>query len=966
MNREELKRILQNPPAFYRGKPFWSWNGKLEKEELLRQIGVLNEMGFGGFFMHSRTGLKTEYLSDEWFELIRACVEKAKELNMEAWLYDEDRWPSGYCGGVISMNRENRLRFFSLYHSDEEALECEEVCRILLRYAIKLEKDKTGEDRLIDYYLVNSREEVKEGYIYAVFAEEEQKPSSFYNGYTYIDAMNKNVTEEFLRSTHEKYYEKCGDLFGTVIKGIFTDEPYRGAAFSGFSIDNKNKMNMTPYTKEIFNAYKEKYGEKLNIPEVYWRKKGVIFNETSERYVDILDDLFLNNFAKPYKEWCNSHNLIFTGHILHEDSLSIQASLTGSCMRFYEYMDFPGIDCLTKGASAYWIAKQCSSISRQLGKKLTLSELYGVTGWDMSFEEYKEIGDWQAFYGINLRCPHLSMYTMEGEGKRDYPASILHQNAWTSDWKYIEDYFSRINIITSEGERVVDTVVITPIREMWGQVRKGWNNFLTPCEEAGKIDEEYFKEFLDLRDLNIDFDYGDEEIISRYGKVVEEDGKVYLSIGKVKYFNVLLRKPFRMGEKAQEILQEFINKGGRIFSKVEELIDYSLVTVPKGVVCSIYRLGGDIWLYFLNTNLNNNTCGKISLAKEFKELNGEIIDIRNGKEKGKIDFTKEWNFAPSEELIVRLTKEDVNDIENDIEYKEIKYPEEFDYELSEHNVITLDEAVFYINGEKRKNGETESVLKIDKDARIENGYPRRSGEMIQPWFADKYITKESKVICDIKLEFKVWVDGFEKLDCFIAREDSSLSLFVNGNKVEKKSDEYWVDKCFKLYPVSLIKGENIIEMRGSLLEKEGLEAIYILGEFATDTENHIYPLPKKLKTGAIYDQGFPYYTGKIKYHTGIMSGNYHLSFDELGGSLINVYGGKEKEIIAFKPFSANVSLEKELVLELIFNRRNTFGPLHLKHCPSWIGPDSFLSEGPEYCKFIPKANGLFVNKVKGV
>ena len=58
----------------YRGVPFWCWNGDLEREEIIRQVHVLKQMGFGGFFMHSRTGLVTEYLGNQWFELIRAAT----------------------------------------------------------------------------------------------------------------------------------------------------------------------------------------------------------------------------------------------------------------------------------------------------------------------------------------------------------------------------------------------------------------------------------------------------------------------------------------------------------------------------------------------------------------------------------------------------------------------------------------------------------------------------------------------------------------------------------------------------------------------------------------------------------------------------------------------------------------------------------------------------------------------------
>ena len=82
-------------------KPFWSWNDKLEKEELLRQIDVMKENGIDGFFMHARSGLVTEYLSDEWFELIEACIIRAEELDMEAWAYDENGWPSGFADGKV-------------------------------------------------------------------------------------------------------------------------------------------------------------------------------------------------------------------------------------------------------------------------------------------------------------------------------------------------------------------------------------------------------------------------------------------------------------------------------------------------------------------------------------------------------------------------------------------------------------------------------------------------------------------------------------------------------------------------------------------------------------------------------------------------------------------------------------------------------------------------------------------------
>ena len=90
---------FKNADTPYRSKPFWAWNGKLEEKELKYQLQIFKEMGMGGAFFHSRTGLITEYLGEEWFSLVNACADECERQGMEGWLYDEDRWPSGTAGG---------------------------------------------------------------------------------------------------------------------------------------------------------------------------------------------------------------------------------------------------------------------------------------------------------------------------------------------------------------------------------------------------------------------------------------------------------------------------------------------------------------------------------------------------------------------------------------------------------------------------------------------------------------------------------------------------------------------------------------------------------------------------------------------------------------------------------------------------------------------------------------------------
>ena len=91
--------------------PFWSWNDKLDEAELRRQIREMAEKGWGSYFMHSRVGLVTGYLSDEWMALINACADEAAKTGTYAWLYDEDKWPSGFAGGEVpEMDESYRMR----------------------------------------------------------------------------------------------------------------------------------------------------------------------------------------------------------------------------------------------------------------------------------------------------------------------------------------------------------------------------------------------------------------------------------------------------------------------------------------------------------------------------------------------------------------------------------------------------------------------------------------------------------------------------------------------------------------------------------------------------------------------------------------------------------------------------------------------------------------------------------------
>nr|MBQ4319782.1 glycoside hydrolase [Clostridia bacterium] len=93
---------FKNVPSEYRPIPFWSWNEKLEVNETREQVNKMHDAGIGGFFMHARGGLETEYMGEEWFDNIEAGADEAAKLGMHPWAYDENGWPSGFGAGVVN------------------------------------------------------------------------------------------------------------------------------------------------------------------------------------------------------------------------------------------------------------------------------------------------------------------------------------------------------------------------------------------------------------------------------------------------------------------------------------------------------------------------------------------------------------------------------------------------------------------------------------------------------------------------------------------------------------------------------------------------------------------------------------------------------------------------------------------------------------------------------------------------
>lgn len=569
----QLAAVFGAPGNEWRAKPFWSWNGELEAGELLRQVHIIKEMGWGGHFMHARAGLATEYLGEEWFRLINLVADESERLGLESWLYDEDRWPSGSAGGKVTA--DGRYRMKSLTLTETALADCAPQPGDLALWLVYL-----GEDALSLWYaapltdpsqapaVMAAHPQTRPGrWRLARFWVEEDACSSNYNGATYLDTMNADATRRFLRLTHEEYKRHCKDRLGRSIRGIFTDEPHRGHGLDDLREKDGVRSCRIAWTDDFFAQFAARYGYDplAHLPELFYAPQGATTAAVRRDWFDLADDLFVERFAAPIDDWCRQNGLVFTGHVLHEDSLTNQSVPHGSLMRFYEHMGAPGVDVLTEGNRCWWIVKQLASAARQTGKTWLLSELYGCTGWQFDFAGHKAVGDWQALFGINLRCPHLSWYTMEGQAKRDYPASLLHQSPWYRDYPLVEDHFARFGVLMTAAP-LCDVLVLHPIESAWLLAHIGWAKWITCNDEnVARLEQAYAQLFDFLTGDHIDFDYGEEEMLGRLAAVeYDAAGRPLLRVGKMRYRVVVVGGLLTLRAGTLALLGRFAAAGGSV------------------------------------------------------------------------------------------------------------------------------------------------------------------------------------------------------------------------------------------------------------------------------------------------------------------------------------------------------------------------------------------------------------------
>ena len=961
-------------------------------------------MGLGGAHMHVRTGMATPYLSDEHMALIKACVEKCKEENMLAWLYDEDRWPSGAAGGIVTREEKYRMRYLLMTtrpYADQvntsradnyssAAAGRAENGKLLACFDVVLD-----EDGCLGTYRQVAPEETAKGTKWYAYLETPM-PNPWYNNQTYVDTLNPEAIRRFIEVTYERYKETLGADLGGVAPAIFTDEPqFSHKQTLNFPEDKTDVV--LPWTDDLADTFFAAYGEDLvaGIPELFWELPGGKVSTVRYHYHDHTCQRFTEAFADQCGAWCADHGLMLTGHMMEEPTLRSQTCALGETMRSYRSFQLPGIDMLCDSVELT-TAKQAQSAAHQYGRAGVLSELYGVTGWDFDFRGHKFQGDWQAALGVTVRVPHLSWVSMEGEAKRDYPASIHYQSPWWQDYSYVEDHFARLNTAMTRGKPLVRVGVIHPVESYWLH--------FGPSGQTAGIREQLDANFHNVTDWlikgSIDFNFISESLLPEQCP----QGGAPLQVGQMAYDAIVVPGCQTLRSSTLERLEAFRAAGGKLvfmgkapsycdarestrgaelwqlahrveFSRealLEALAEERLLDIrdtsgrrTDNLVTQMRADGDSRWLMIAHgdkiyhKHIPRAQDLVISLAgiwdvEEYDTLTGKIRTLPSEVRGGwtvlrRVKEGEEDNrLFDLDSLLLHLVPRGTAPAVEKAKakrWRKLSVPAMVDYTLDEPNVYLLDTASASLDGETWT--EEMEILRLDNVLREKLGMAHRGGGVAQPWAVTE-LAQPHKV----RIRFRV--------NCACAVRDVKIALeqgkgapiSLNGQAVESGVEGWFTDKSIVTRHLGDLQiGENIIEVTLPLGERVGLEWCYLLGDFGVHVVGacrEIMPKAEKLGFADVIHQGLAHYGGNITYRIDVetQGGDVKVWVPHYTGTAVRVTLDGKNEYIAYSPNEAvleNVAPGcHTLELTLLGNRVNCFGPVHLADpLWRWHGPDAW-------------------------
>lgn len=951
--------LLKNPPASHRNQPLWVWNADVDKTHIKERLELYKEQGIGGAFVHARPGLITEYLGEAWFELWAYASEVAESLGLELHVYDENTYPSGFAGGHVA-------------HELGDVA----TMRYLKTHTIAAEDSPSVAGKVVASLPADSGKLL-------VIEEVKSESEAWLGGFPFVDSSNPETTQAFIRSTHDAYAKRFGEKLGKSLKYFFFDEPELAFHLDGI-----------PFTKTICKHFEDHRGYRFE------DKLADFYLETAESpkvrydYYLTLHEVWLKNFVEPLCNWADKHGVAITGHEM--EHCWPDPTKHATIMSVYKRMQVPGIDLLgfqykhgdTKNNALLLLGiKELDSVANQFDKERTLCEMHGGGGFSYDLEDAKNMSDWAMLHGVNLVCEHISVQSITGHRKYDFPQVFSEQSPWMESYRVVADHNARLSYLLTRGKQVNRVLVLQPCTSVWMDMFKPDQspsaNILTPYAQALQTSQSEF--ILKLTQALVDFDLGDEFVMQESAKVRAEK----LVVGSCAYSHFVIPPLTRnLTQSTVDLLKQFLSSGGHVYevskqldcvdgqtapeviaslrihnnwhceTKVEKVISELKEALPKrfeligadklpdNVYLRRVQYNDEQCLYFIANSSTKKQSFKIrcehTYLSEIDTLKGTIAAIPTSDN----TYTCTLPAGGHQVLLTSAQKPEAEQANPPSTFKQTLSVDCFDtIEPVAQNIAVVPFCDLHVQGKTHTDCYAPTAAEMAWKAQGLTAPPGYWAVEFKGNLFGQKVPEDGSFACDYHFEIDPSLDASKLEAIELAVEWADLyALSLNGQPLCLNEKTSWLDcRIYKLSTNKLLKhGKNTLSLQCKPLDTRAqIAPIYLLGDF------HVKPADKgfvltaaqPLQPGDWTAQGMPFYHRQVAYTKTFTvqetSEHIQIKLPELNGSFANVSVDDEHlGVIAFQPYTLEAAKslqpgEHTLKIEIMGNLQNLLGP-HFK------------------------------------
>lgn len=876
-NTQDLFSKFQNPPAEARPFVRWWWNGnKIKSVEIDRQLESLKNVGFGGVEINpiampvafNKSEKSLVWMSDEWVDMVVHAAKKAKDLGMITDIIAGTGWPFGgeflndeetcqrivtdkiafKSGETISVNEALLIKHFkSKFNKTRSQRHLSKRTKYKLASLLLVPEQCSDIEQIIDL-----KEHLNtDGKLNYTIKQQ----GDFYLGYQLIqqnfrdvtlgapggagpvmDHYKKEMTLAYLNRL-KKISERSGIPLNQLIRAIFCDS---------IEVSGAN------WTDGFENIFYNTYGYKLDkwMPFVFYSARGnysndkysnnfaIEFKNNLKRvrydYNKLLVEVFLENFTKTYKDFCEANGVL----------CRYQAYGTPFLMGMLDGYMIPDIpesnnwiystemkDSLWQWnqSHGYMIWNMYASAGGHLtGKKIVSSEVMTNTQglFKTTLEEIKQHDDMNFITGINHSILHGYNYSPQEEpfpGWIRYGAYFSEQNTW---WKHLNnwvDYNARLSAVFQNSQADKSIAIIGPTADLWGD--KGL------AREPFHLEPSYlYKLWEPISQLGYSCEYINQNVLSN----ANIEGGV-ISYGNMNYKLLVLASLKSIHPETALNIKKFVESGGKVVV-VDELPTKSLhyadfykndaqvKAIMEGLLASHTNS-------FIRIKQPKSIENLLSWTKEFLNKSGVAPDVLINNPTKKVYQIHQYTEDKDIYFFTNIHRHDVASFNAKFPVED-KYPYLWNSETGERiplyyarntnelqiSLNPLESLLLVFEEEKPANKAIKESAKIKNSKEINENWivtGHRVDNKIYNWnmsdlvdFSQSIDTTKNSFAGEIIYKTTINnTDDFTHIDLGDVNEGIT-ELYVNGKKVGKR----WYGKAVYYIERFLKQGDNTIEV----------------------------------------------------------------------------------------------------------------------------------------------------------